>query len=192
MFPYKPSSYGGTPIFWNHHMGMDMDVHCVHSCPQKLYSFPLVPWSHHPFISITSQVFHICGFIPYSTWLSHGFWGCLVMSSREAKKGGFLSHRATPSSYPFSIWIFHEINHPAMGISPFRNPHIGFAHGFPRIRHLLGRREIFQKTPPLCLARGLREGPKIGHQKRRWLIIKWNVDLIIKHWFQNCCIESWY
>ena len=33
--------------------------------------------------------------------------------------GGFLSHRATPSSHPFIDGIFHEINHPFLGTHPF-------------------------------------------------------------------------
>ena len=33
--------------------------------------------------------------------------------------GGFLSHRGTPSYHPFLDGIFHEINHPAMGVLPF-------------------------------------------------------------------------
>ena len=36
--------------------------------------------------------------------------------------GGFLSHRGTPGHHPFQIWMFHQINHPAIGsfgVPPF-------------------------------------------------------------------------
>ena len=32
--------------------------------------------------------------------------------------GGVLSHRGTPSHHPFQIGIFHDINHPAIGVPP--------------------------------------------------------------------------
>ena len=37
-------------------------------------------------------------------------------------------NRATPSSHPFHIGIFHEINHPAIGIPPFQEVPILYIH----------------------------------------------------------------
>ena len=41
-------------------------------------------------------------------------------SAPVRQQGGFLSYRGTPSHHPFIDWIFHEIDHPAIGISPFQ------------------------------------------------------------------------
>jgi hypothetical protein len=42
----------------------------------------------------------------------------------KARYGGFLSPRGTPSYHPFIDGIFHEINHPFLGIHIYGNPHI--------------------------------------------------------------------
>ena len=46
--------------------------------------------------------------------------------------GGFLSHGGTPSHHPFLDGIFHEINHPAIGVPPWGAGHLSLALEFYR------------------------------------------------------------
>jgi hypothetical protein len=52
-------------------------------------------------------IFHSYVSLPEGTW-----------------SGGFLSHGAAPKHHPFIDGIFHEINHPFLGIHIYGNPHI--------------------------------------------------------------------
>ena len=48
-------------------------------------------------------------FLPFSIHINH----------QKFPYGGFLMARGTPSHHPFFRRLFHEINHPAIGVPPF-------------------------------------------------------------------------
>ena len=47
---------------------------------------------------------------------------CHSLHLRKHHMGGFLSHRGTPVNHPLITGMFHEINHPAMGVSHLWKP----------------------------------------------------------------------